>query len=971
MKIPSLHLHTEYSLLESAIKLESLFEFAKEKGLKELVITDKDTMAGVGKFVELAKKHNIKPVIGIDLKIDNFRLILIARNYDGYQELSKLSSKISKSPITLKEINFTDLFIIDHPIKGYNITKGRVLKVNNYFSSSNHNDFGNGIFVQETKILYKDQNKTLKMLHTIKNGGVKTNKKFDYMPYVYELKGGFGNAEQIAKIIEGANVKFPTNVNPVPKFKAPVNKTNISFFKSLLNKGAKKYLTNIKNKEEYINRIKYELDVITSLGFIDYFLIVWDLIAWARKQNIIIGPGRGSAAGSLISYLLNITQIDPIKYGLLFERFLNPNRVTMPDIDIDIQDDRREEIIEYLFEKYGQEHVALISTFQKLGAKMAIRDAGRYLNMPLRDVDRVSKAVIINSNLDEAYKNSVRFRALIDRNNENTILFEHAKLIEGIVRQTGTHAAGIVISDTFVDKKVPIFVGTTGHNQTQYSMNHLEEYGLLKIDLLGLRNLKILKQIQDEIYKNHKKKVELTKIPLKVPEVNKMLSSADTNGIFQLESPGMKKTLELVGISSFDDLVAIISLFRPGPMENIPIYAKRKNENILFEKISPKYDEIVRSTQGIIIYQEQIMKIAQEFAGMSFANADILRRAIGKKKIYLIDSLKKEFVDGAVKNGHSRKKIEKVYSLIEKFANYGFSKSHAVSYSYLSYWLAFLKVRFPFEFYTSLLIASLGSQTSIQKYVLEAKRKQIRIISPNVNESSFNTINVNNRIILPLTIAKGFGASANNKLIEEREKNGKYKDFFEFVARVKLSGLGESAIKTLINLNSLSDFGNIQTLSDAMTSAIRYAEMITVTNNGIKTIDLDIIAKPILVLQERDILQEISEERKLIGFQLSAFITSNIELKDKLSDIKIGTSKKVIVLIEKIRTLNDKNGNEMAFITVSDSTSSIDVMVFWNIWKFLLKIKPGELVKATISAKEYNNKKSYTLMSRWEEIKNG
>ena len=971
MIIPSLHLHTEYSLLESSIKLDSLFEFAIEKGLKELVITDRNTMAGVGRFLELARKNKIKPVIGIDIDVDDFRIILIARNYDGYIELMRLASKVVKKEISLNEINFSDLFTIDHPTEGHFAKKERVLKIENYFVGTEKDGFGNSVYMKETKILHKEENKTLGMLAAIKNGGNKVETTFNYEPYVYEIEDGTSNVEQIAKIIEETNIVFPSNLNPVPKYEVAKGKTNISFLKELLNDGANNLLKKVDNREEYVERIKFELDIIEKLGFVDYFLIVWDLIEWSRKNDIVIGPGRGSSAGSLISYLLNITQIDPLKYGLLFERFLNPNRKTMPDIDIDIQDNRREEVIEYLFDKYGNDHVALISTFQKMGAKMAIRDAGRYLQIPSRDVDRVSKAIIINSTLREAYKNSVRFRAIIDRSTINTSLYEHAILIEGILRQPGTHAAGIVISDIEVRKKVPVSIGTTGRNQTQYSMNHLEEYGLLKIDLLGLRNLKILKLIQGEIYKNHKKHVDLTRIPFEDKDVNKLLSNADTNGIFQLESPGMKKTLVQVGISSFDDLVAIISLFRPGPMENIPLYAKRKNENLPIEPVSPEYDKIVKPTYGIIVYQEQIMQIAQKFAGMSFANADILRRAMGKKKIELINSMKNEFVAGATKNGHPIEKIETIYTLIEKFANYGFNKSHAVSYSYLSYWLAFLKVKFPFEFYTSLLIASSGSQTSIQKYVLEAKRKKIEVIGPNVNLSELNTVNKDKKIILPLTIAKGFGGSANQKLINEREANGEFIDFFDFVSRAKLCGLGESAINTLINLNSLRDFGNVQTLSDAVISAMRYADMITTTVDGKKTIDTTIIAKPLLVKQERELLQEIFEEKKLLGFQLSAFATTNHELKDKISDITVGTSKVVVAIVEKIKVISDKNGNDMAFVTMSDSTSTIDVMIFANTWKFLLNVKPGQFVKATIASKEYNNRKSYTLSTRWEEIENG
>lgn len=969
--IVSLHTTTEYSFLESTIKIDSLISFALEHNLKALAITDHNSMFGVAEFVHKCKNNGIKPIIGLDLDVEDCRLILLAKNYDGYKHLISLSSrKVRNEEITLQDIDDLNIYIIDHPTKGFWVTKKKEIRMNNFFIATDENK-SNAIFVKETRTLSPDDNEAIRIVDSLKKGEL-IKEEYNYDGYIYEVSSNDSQHQQVNAIVDDCNVEFPKYKNPVPRYKNGEGLTSSAYLKKVLNENAKEVLKHEDDKEAYSERIKYEISIIEKLGFEDYFLIIWDLIKWSKEQGIIIGPGRGSAAGSLIAYVLGITEIDPLKYDLIFERFLNPERVTMPDIDIDIQDNRREEVVKYIFDKYGQANTGLISTYQKLAAKSSLRDVARLLGISNGDVTELTKMVPLDATLEQAYAASTRFRAAIDKSELLTKLFELAKKIEGLPRQHGTHAAGLVISDNPLVEQVPTITSTDGFNQLQYSMDHLEENGLLKIDLLGLRNLTILQSIQEEIYKNYQKRVDLRKIPTHDEQTDVLLSSGETNGIFQLESYGMKKTLAQVQVTSINDVVAILSLYRPGPMEFIGIYAKRKKGLEQIEKISPEYDAIVKDTQGIIVYQEQIMKIAQVFASMSFGQADILRRAIGKKKIALINSLKEAFIKGAINNGHSEELALKVYAMIERFADYGFNKSHAVAYSTLSYRMAYLKARFPFEFYTALLEASVGSLKSMQLYIEESKKRSIEIVAPNINISREYVFNKNQTIVLPLGIIKGLGGVANAKIIQEREKNGAYKDFFDLVARLKINSLGESAVMALIKGGALRDFGNMQTLIDSLPQATRYTNMITVSDTGEKSIDFTMLAKPKLIFAEPDFDAECSFEKEVYGFNISSFPTTPFEKENRLIDIKGGKKAIVAARVVKIKKMTDRNGQTMGVITLSDSTTSIDLFAFYNVFKFIEKTKKNSIVEVELHSRiDKNGVDRVNIVSPWKDVKNG
>lgn len=738
---PSLHTMTEYSFLQSAIKIDDLITFGIKHKLSALVISDRNNMHGVAEFIHKCKKVQIKPVIGIDLDLKEARVIVLAKNYQGYQFLMTLASlKGANQTIELAKLNNANIFIIDHPQYGLKATNKPLPTWANFFIGVNHNNSQEkqAVFLQETKILNPEDNATLDILNALRtNQGIKNEKVKPYQ--LLDLNTIIG--KQSAALIDQCKIEWPKEKFILPTFANSEKLDSDTFLKKLTKAQLVKLLPDQQKEDKYLHRIEHELNVITKLGFADYFLIIWDLVKYAREQSIIVGPGRGSAAGSLIAFLLEITEIDPLQYNLLFERFLNPERISMPDIDLDIQDTKREQVIKYLFTKYGLENVALISTFQKLGAKSSIRDVARLLQINNVEAIELTKLIPLNTSLDIAFDTSSRFRSAINKNKQNQDLFSIAKKIEGLPRQIGTHAAGIIIASHAINKKAPTLKNTEGFNQVQYAMDYLDDHNLLKIDVLGLRNLTILQMIQQEIKKQYdNRQVNLSKIAMNDNLTNLLFSQADTNGIFQFESFGMKKTLMEVQVNSLDDVAAIVALYRPGPMEFISTYAKRKFKKEDIPKITPAYDQLVANTYGIIVYQEQIMQIAQSFANMSFGQADIMRRAISKKDHSLIASLKKIFITNACAKGADLKVAEEVFRQIEAFANYGFNKSHAVAYATLAYRLAYLKAHFPSAFYIALINSSLGSLSALKTYVNEAKTHNISIQAPDINNSETEVI---------------------------------------------------------------------------------------------------------------------------------------------------------------------------------------------------------------------------------------
>ena len=954
---------TEYSFMESSIKLDDYISFAKNNGLEYLAITERNSFYSLPSFLEKTKKNNIKAIIGVDIDVENFRVILIARNYGGYKKISELISKLDAG-LKLKDLIHKDVIVIDHPVYGSYQTTGHHLDLYDFYSV-NHPKITNRVNVPYVKMLTPEDKDNMDLINKLSQS---KEKRYDFYPVEVEPDNvGWLNVQTLIESLDYDYINVETKIPTFEKGKD----SNATFLK-LLKKGIVKRKNNLeKDAEEYTKRLRKEIAVISKLGFQDYFLIIQDFVNWAKDNDIYVGPGRGSAAGSLVSYILGITDVDPLKYDLLFERFLNEERVSLPDIDLDIEDTRRSEVLDYVFEKYGLDHVAQISAFQRMGPKTAIRDIARLEGMNMGEVNEFSKKIGFAQTLKDAYKDVPAFKAMVNRNPKNVDIFKRALSIETLPRQLGTHAAGIVISDEPIHEYMPT-VEVRERKQVQFTMNHLEEYGLVKIDILGLRNLSIIHEMQNQIFAKYNKKLNLNAIPLNDKKTLQLLSNADTHGIFQLESRGMKQTLRQVGVHSFDDIVAIISLFRPGPMKFIDSYAKRKQGKEKLQSISKEYDEITKATYGIIVYQEQIMQIAQSFAGLSFGQADILRRAISKKDINKMESLKSDFFNGAISKGQSRDKIVKVFEMIELFAEYGFNKSHAVAYSLISYRLAYLKANFPVQFYTTMIKFASGSVETTESYINEAKEKGISVMTVNINVSKSEIFYKNNTIILPLSLVKGLGAKRYAEIDEERARNGKYKSFFDFIVRMKVIKIDESSIKSLIWSGALDEYGNMISLLDSLPVASIYAKNVVQTDkNGNMKIDeemKEILAEPILIDSKINFMRCVRLEKQAIGFNMNYFETQGFEGKVKLKDLKMKQRSEITVFVKSMREFNMKNGEKGASIIVRDSTLEVRMVAFSNVYKFAKIDGDNIVVRATIEKDTYRGEPSYRLLTPWKVI---
>lgn len=942
-KFINLHFNSEYSLLESSVTIDSYISFAIENDISTLTLTDHNNMYGVDKFINLCKKNDIKPIIGIDLDVQDFRLVLLAKNYLGFQELNKLASLKSKRNIELNEIDFSHLFAIDHPTFGYFSLNKKELKINNVFYNSENQESQNAIIVKENKIINIEENETISIINSLNN---KNFKKIKYPGFTNKSDVHKSIIERTNLIADNCNIIFPKIESLFPKYINDLNLNSFDYLKLNTQKNFKeKFLFFKKNNINLIKeRIKYELSVIDKLNISDYFLIIWDLMKWGRNNGISFGPGRGSSAGSIICYLLDITEINPIEYELIFERFLNPERVSLPDIDIDVQDDKREILFEYIKKKYGFENVAQIITFQRMTSKSAFRDVSRILNIPNSEVNIVSKLIPFDSNLTDAFKKSASFRAKINEKEIYTKAYKQALKIENLPRQRGIHAAGMIISESPLVEKIPV-IYEEKTLISQFSMDYLESWGMLKIDLLGLKTLSTIQKI---IMNIGNEKILLNEIDLNDKKTNELLSSGNTIGVFQLESPGMINTLRKVKVNLFEDLVAIISLFRPGPMSNISTYIKMKNEKGKIESISEEYDSIVSSTYGIIIYQEQIMRIAQEFAGMSFGKADLLRRAISKKNKKDIEEFKKIFVDGAINKNRSLLSIEKIYSEIEKFGEYGFNRSHAVAYAILAYRMAYLKAWYPIEFYTAIISSMPGLET-INKYCIEARNMSYKIHSPKINSSKENVYNENGEIFLPLTIVKGLGKVASEKIISERRENGLFSSFYNFIARAKKIKLGDAIIDILIYSNTLREFGNVSTLLMNLSRAKAYAECVVISQLEENKIDFNLANEQDIIPLKKDTLQEINFEKTYLGGVYNSFPTLDYETRNLIKNLSNNVEYKITLFVEEIsEKKRDKNGNLFGLITLSDTSGKENIFVFYPNWEKFKEVKQASLIECKI-----------------------
>ena len=942
-----LQVKTSYSLLSSLNNIEKLVSLAKNLGYTSLAITDSN-MFGAIEFYKCCLKHQIKPIIGLELTISDSIIILYAKNELGYKTLIKLSTLASERNLKIDDLQDFVNVVLVMPFQSFN-EKIFNLFENKYIGYSNQSEKEcikhPKVFISNVLYLNKNDYQYLDYLYMIRDG--KVLGEFELNTY----KGHhLLSKEEIIKIADEEDIQNSKHISDIcnveikyTKNLQPLYKEGIDEFQYLTNlcqKGLNKRLNNNIEKK-YQDRLNYELSVINKMGFCNYFLVVYDYVKYAKKNNILVGPGRGSAPGSLVAYTLGITEIDPIKYNLLFERFLNPERVTMPDIDIDFDSNKRELVVNYVIEKYGIKNVAGIITFNTLASKQVIKDVGRVLNIPLKLTDAISK-LITDKDLITSYNNNSKLKSLINSSEELKKLYDISLHLEGLPRHVSIHAAGIVISNRHLDEVIPLYKNDIGIYTTAYSMNYLEELGLLKMDFLGISNLTIIDEIITNIKNNEQINISFNNIPLDDTKTMEIFKKADTDRIFQFESPGMKNFLKKLNPNSLDDLIAAIALYGPGPMDNIDSYIKRKSGKEPISYLDKSLEPILKSTYGIIIYQEQIMQIANVLAGYSLGEADILRRAMSKKKLDILQNEKEKFIKRSIEKGHSEESATKIFELILKFAGYGFNLSHSVSYAIVAYKMAFLKRHFCHYFMLSLLNNAIGSDVKTQIYISEAKHKKITITPPDINISTYKYIIKNKQIICPFSIIHNIGYSVSHAIINEREK-GPFKDFLDFVTRCYSGTINKKIITSLINAGVFSSFNiNKKTLNENLDNIINYAELT-------KDIGLIEIEKPTIIqYQEYDKETLTNLELSSFSFYLSNHPVSEYRQNESLTTIniedKFNQKINIILYVEKIKEVLTKKNDVMAFVIASDEFKSISLTLFPSIYQENKDLKYGDII---------------------------
>ncbi|MGM9985618.1 MAG: DNA polymerase III subunit alpha [Bacillaceae bacterium] len=1019
-----LQMQSQYSLLNSTCRIKEVVAEAKKLGYKALAITDERTMYGVVPFYRACMEEGIKPIIGLTAYVldkeekEAYPLVLLAKNNNGYENLIKISSALGtvhEKGIPLKVLQgYKEGLIVvspgrhgeieramlkdQHKIAADVATTYREIFGDFYISIQNHD------LPEETKLLMvlqelagecdiplvvtndvhyiqKEEGIVHDCLQAIKNG-TKVEEDTErflgsdeyYLKSITEMNELFYSQKEWLKvasnIAEQCNVTLDFHSRHLPTFPLAEGHSADEVLKQLCIKG----LEGIgkRGNKEYEERLKVELQVIAEMKFSDYFLIVWDFMKYAHEQNILTGPGRGSAAGSLVSYVLGITNVDPIEYDLLFERFLNKDRISLPDIDIDFPDYRRDEMIEYVAEKYGKLRVAQIITFGTLAAKAAIRDIGRIKGLTPKEVERLSRYIPnrLGITLTDAYEESVSLQAFLEQSPIHQEVYTIAKKIEGLPRHTSTHAAGVIMSDGKLTQYVPLQNGHGDVYTTQYDGDTLEALGLLKMDFLGLRNLTLIENVLASIQKQTGKTIDITTIPLNDKKTFSLLSRGDTTGIFQLESSGMRNVLQSLKPSELEDIVAVNALYRPGPSEQIPLYIETKHKKRKPTYLHPDLEPILKGTHGVMIYQEQIMKIASTLAGFSLSEADLLRRAVAKKKKEILDAERIPFVNGCLKKGYSEQVANDVYDLIVKFANYGFNRSHAVAYSMIGYQLAYLKAHYPTHFFSALLTSVIGNEDKIAQYISEAKQRSVEILPPSILTSDLSFHVEEKGLRYPLTAIKGVGEATAKAIVENRKKRT-YQDLFDFCVRLPSRMMTKRLLETLIYAGAVDSFQqNRSTLLATIEVALDYAELVGGgEENQIDFFDDELVPKPkYKIVEEMSKEEKLQREKEALGFYLtehptSAFVHLVKDLKmTYISNAKdfVGRSLNLFVYIVTMKKITTKKKQPMAFLTLSDQSGEIEAVAFPMVYE-KHPFREGELLYMTGRIEEKGENLQYII----------
>jgi DNA polymerase-3 subunit alpha len=798
-----------------------------------------------------------------------------------------------------------------------------------------------------------------------------------YFKSAEEMQGIFGDypeaVDNTIRIAERCNLEIELGNLLLPAFPIPdANKTPDDYLEELSREGlTARYDEVTKELEE---RLEYELGVIKQMGWAGYFLITKDFIDHARENDIPVGPGRGSAAGSLVSYSLGITTVDPIKYELLFERFLNPERISMPDIDIDFGDRKRDRIIEYVIDKYQRSNVTQIITFGTMASRAVVRDVGRVLAMPYSDVDRIAKLIPAapDMTLNKAIKQTPELKQLIETDKRVEKLIQLSKTLEGLTRHASTHAAGVVIAPDDLTGYVPLFKGSKGETTTQYDMKCVEQVGLLKMDFLGLRTLTVIDDSVKMIAENRGENIDLETVSLEEEEIYRLFGAGRTIGIFQFESGGMRDYLCKLKPSCLTDLIAMNALYRPGPLDSgmIDIYINRKQgkEAVAFDH--PILEKILNDTYGVIVFQEQVLKIANLMAGYTLGQADLLRKAMGKKDPEIMHAQKKRFVEGAVKNKVDKKIAEKIFDLIETFARYGFNRAHSTCYALLAYRTAWLKVHYPHEFMAALLTSEMGDSDRVVVLMEECRSMGIEVMPPDVIESQGNFTVVDDKIRFGLLAIKNVGSGPVEQIIKAREESGKFESLADFVSRVDLHALNKRALESMIAAGAFdSVHANRNAMNQVLESMIAYGHTIQETSHTVDmfgggTEDATRRAPELPEIEDWPVSAKLNSEKEILGFYVSGHPLARFRRElghftsvstRKIESIDDGREVRVGGIVQTVKTMLDKRGNQMAFVTIEDFSGSVELIVFSDCYekaKSFLKVDGIILASGRISTRE-------------------
>jgi DNA polymerase-3 subunit alpha len=1023
-----LHVHTEYSLLDGAIRIGSLLKRAKEDGMTAVAITDHGTMFGVVDFYEKALKAGIKPIIGCECYVaprtlhdktpaDHkgvSHLVLLAENQEGYRNLCAIVTQASfegfyHRPRIDKHIlakHAKGLIGLSACLKGELPTLIRSGKIeeadeaakffvnlfgeNNFFLEVQNNGIpdqeivNRGLLDMHKRLsipmvatndchyLNKSDVKAHGVLLCVQTGRTvndasrfKFNTEDLYFKSSQEMITDFAGypdaIDNTRAIADRCHVEFDFNTYHFPQFDLKSEKSEADIFEEKVRTGYAKKLEIIRKKnpemEEsvYKERIDYEISVINDMGFPGYFLIVADFIEYSKKQGIPVGPGRGSAAGSLVAYSLGITDLDPIEHGLIFERFLNPGRKSMPDIDVDFCINGREEVYRYVVDRYGGgDYVAQIITFGKMKARAVIRDVGRALDIPLSEVDAIAKLVpeAVNISLDEALKQEPKLREAIETRPAIAELIEISKVLEGLNRHASTHAAGVVIGDKPLVEYLPLYKGKKGEVITQLDMKKVEGIGLVKFDFLGLRNLTIIADALRIIKSQGKTPPDMEHLDLKDKKTYELLAAGDTSAVFQLESTGMKDLIIRLKPETFAEVTALVALYRPGPMGSgmVDDYVECKHGRRDVQYLVPELEPILNPTNGVILYQEQVMKIASELANFSMAEADDLRKAMGKKIPAVMAKHLDRFVDGAVKNNIDKKKAAELFGLIEKFAGYGFNKSHSAAYALIAFQTAYLKAHFPVEYMAAVLTSEMNSSEGVVKYIAECRNHNIPVLPPDINESDKKFSVSDSKIRFGLAAVKNVGEAAIESVIETR-KAGKFSSVFEFCQRVDIRKVNKRVLESLIQCGAFDSTGFYRSqMMACVEDALDYGQKIqkeaadsqmSLFGGSAGSNQLNPPTMP--DIPEWDEKQKLSLEKEAIGFYITGHpldqfqellekfaSTNSLDLAD--DGVRDGAVVRMGGIIRSAKTIMTKRGDPMAFVELEDIHGSVEVVVFTKIY---------------------------------------